>query len=207
MTRQVHIRLDSQLFVDTVTTGAMGNGLLSEEQAALVKARGQKPLVAVAATPKSGGTFLAHTLTTLTGLPYFRLCSAYSTNEHDLYLPALCLMSTCGCVSHLHMKGTFHNAALAQRFGIRPILLVRRIEDIVVSLQHDLKQKAQLSASTVGEVGYSFIWQDQSMKDLSEEQRLDLIIDLTVPWFINFYVSWYRLCEQGAVEALWITYE
>jgi hypothetical protein len=34
-----------------------------------------------------------------------------------------------------------------------------------------------------------------------------MIIDLAVPWFVNFYVSWYRLCEQGAVDALWITYE
>src|SRR5208283_4606355 len=207
MTRQVHIRLDSQLFVDTVTTGAMGNGLLSEEQAALVKARGQKPLVAVAATPKSGGTFLAHTLTTLTGLPYFRLCSAYSTNEHDLYLPALCLMSTCGCVSHLHMKGTFHNAGLLRRFGIKPIVLVRRIEDIVVSLQHDLQQKALQPTAATGAAGYSFVWQDQCTKDMSEERRLDMVINLAVPWFVNFYVSWHRLCEQGAVDALWITYE
>ena len=188
MTRQVQIRLDRKLFVDTVTTAASGSGLLSEEQAALFKVGGDKTPVAVAAVPKSGGSFLVHTLATLTGLPYFRLCAAYSTNEHDLYLPALLLTSSSGCISHLHMKGTFHNAALAQRFGIRPILLVRRIEDIVVSLQHDLKQKAQLAASAVGAVGYPFIWQDESTKDLSEEQRLDLIIDLTVPWFVSVSV-------------------
>ena len=34
-----------------------------------------------------------------------------------------------------------------------------------------------------------------------------MVIDLAVPWFVNFYVSWYRLCEQGAVDALWVTYE
>src|SRR5215471_12274132 len=34
-----------------------------------------------------------------------------------------------------------------------------------------------------------------------------MIIDLALPWFVNFYVSWYRLCEQGAVDALWVTYE
>jgi hypothetical protein len=207
MTRQVQISLDRKLFVDTVITAASGSGLLSEEEAALFKARGDKTPVAVAAVPKSGGSFLVHTLATLTGLPYFRLCTAYSTNEHDLYLPALLLTSRSGCISHLHMKGTFHNAALAQRFGIRPILLVRRIEDIVVSLQHDLKQKAQLPTSAAGRLGYSFVWQDENTKDLSEQRRIDLIIDLAVPWFVNFYVSWYRLCEQGAVDALWITYE
>jgi hypothetical protein len=34
-----------------------------------------------------------------------------------------------------------------------------------------------------------------------------MIVDLALPWFVNFYVSWHRLCEQGAVDALWITYE
>lgn len=199
--------LNSQLFAETVTRAAMGNGLVSREQAALVRAQGAKPIIVVAAAPKSGGTFLSSTLLTLSGLPNIRLCAAYSTNEHDLYLPALCLACIGGCVSHLHMKGTFHNAKLMRRFGIRPIVLVRRIEDIVVSLQHDLKQKALLPTSANGAIGYSFLWQDQSAKNLSEERQLDMIIDLAVPWFVNFYVSWHQLCEAEIVDGLWITYE
>jgi hypothetical protein len=199
--------LDDHLFVDTLTRAALGEGLITGKQAARVRPRGAKPMVVVAGAPKSGTTFLCGSLIGLTGLPSFRLCAARSTNEHDLYLPALCLMSTQGCVSQLHMKGTFHNAKLMEQFGIRPILLVRRIEDIVVSLQHDLQQKALLPTAATGAEGYSFVWQDQFAKDLSEERRLDMIIDLAVPWFVNFYVSWYRLCEQGAVDALWLTYE
>jgi hypothetical protein len=199
--------LDNQLFVDTLASAALGDGQITKGQAALVRARGDKPMIVVAGAPKSGTTFLCGSLIDLTGLPPFRLSAARSTNEHDLYLPALCLMSSHGCVSQLHMKGTFHNAKLMEHFGIRPILVVRRIEDIVVSLQHDLKEKALLPASATGAEGYSFVWQDQYAKEMSEERRLDMIIDLAVPWFVNFYVSWYRLCEQGAVDALWITYE
>ncbi|MDQ2962821.1 MAG: hypothetical protein M3R31_06625 [Pseudomonadota bacterium] len=143
----------------------------------------------------------------ITGLQGFRLCAAYSTNEHDLYLPALCLMNHYGCVSQLHMKGTFHNAALMRVFGIKPIILVRRIEDIIVSLQHDLKRKAERPTIGTGQEGYSFVWQDRCTKGLSDQRLLDMIIDLAVPWFVNFYVSWYRLCEQRAVDALWVTYE
>ena len=161
----------------------------------------------MAAAPKAGSTFLVNTLIRITRLRGFRLCAAYSTNEHDLYLPALCLMNRYGCVSQLHMKGTFHNAALMRTFGIRPIILVRRIEDIVASLQHDLRGKAQKRSVGTGRVGYSFVWQDQTTRDLSDERLLDMIIDLAVPWFVNFYVSWHRLCEQGAVDALWVTYE
>ena len=150
---------------------------------------------------------MANSLIQITGLPGFRLSSGYSTNEHDLYLPALCLMTSCGCVSQMHMKGTFHNAKLIRIFGIRPIVLVRRIEDIVVSLLHDLRQKAEDPKLWIGRDGYSFVWQDEGTRALSDEKLLDLIIDLAVPWFVNFYVSWYRLCEHGAVDALWLTYE
>ncbi|HTR58109.1 MAG TPA: sulfotransferase domain-containing protein [Casimicrobiaceae bacterium] len=201
------IEVDTRQLVSAVVAAATGNGLLPEGEPDFSKERASKPLIVVAAAPKAGSTFLVNTLIRITRLRGFRLCAAYSTNEHDLYLPALCLMNPYGCVSQLHMKGTYHNAALMRTFGIRPIILVRRIEDIVVSLQHDLRDKAQKRSVGTGRVGYSFLWQDQTTKDLSDERLLDMIIDLAVPWFVNFYVSWHRLCEQGAVDALWVTYE
>ena len=201
------IEVDTRQLVSAVVGAAAGNGLVPEGELDFAQDRAEKPLIVVAAAPKAGSTFLVNTLIRITRLRGFRLCAAYSTNEHDLYLPALCLMNRYGCVSQLHMKGTFHNAALMRTFGIRPIILVRRIDDIVVSLQHDLREKCQRGSLGTGRSGYSFVWQDQSTKELSDERLLDMIIDLAVPWFVNFYVSWHRLCHQGAVDALWVTYE
>jgi len=205
--KQPPIEVDVQQLLYAVVNAAVGNGLAPQGEVDFAKERASKPLIVMAGAPKAGSTFLVNTLVRITGLRWFRLCAAYSTNEHDLYLPALCLMNRYGCVSQLHMKGTFHNAALMRTFGIRPIMLVRRIEDIVVSLQHDLREKCQRESLGTGRSGYSFVWQDQSTKELSDERLLDMIIDLAVPWFVNFYVSWYRLSEQGAVDALWVTYE
>ena len=207
MAKKSTIKVDTQLFLDTVLRAAGGNGLVSKTQAELARERGDKQLIVVAAPPKAGSTFLVNTLIELTGLRGFRLSAAYATNEHDLYLPALCMMNAHGCVSQLHIKGSFHNAALMRSFGIKPIILVRNIDDMVVSLQHDLRQKAQRAKFATGLHGYSFIWQDQSTKTLNDHELTDMIIDLAVPWFVNFYVSWQRLCEQGAVDALWLTYE
>jgi hypothetical protein len=201
------LEIDAQNLLYAVVNAAVGNGLAPEGEVDFTRGRAEHPLVVVAAAPKSGSTFLANTLRAVTGLRNFRLCAAYSTNEHDLYLPALCLMSRYGCVSQLHMKGTFHNAVLMRTFGVRPVILVRRIDDIVASLHHDLKAKAERPTIGTGQEGYSFLWQDACTRELSDERRLDMIIDLAVPWFVNFYVSWYRLCEQGAVDALWVTYE
>lgn len=207
MKPRLPLEIDVQQFLRVVANAAVTNGLVPEGEADLAKDRAAKPMIVVAAAPKTGSTFLVNTLMRVTGLRGFRLCSAYATNEHDLYLPALCLMNRYGCVSQLHMKGTFHNAALMRSFGIRPIILVRRIEDIVVSLRHDLKGKAERRSMGSGKTGYSFLWQDEDTRDLSDEKAIDMVIDLAMPWFVNFYVSWFRLCEQGAVDALWMTYE
>jgi hypothetical protein len=205
-TRKSTIKFDREQLLDTVIAAAVGDGRVREPHPDFAEARSRHPLIVVAAAPKSGSTFLVNTLIQLTGLPGFRLSSAYATNEHDLYLPALCLMNASGCVTQLHMKGTFHNAALMRTFGIRPIILVRRIADIVVSLKHDLRKKGERSYQN-GRQGYSFLWQDQDTLALTGDRLIDLIIDIALPWFVNFYVSWYRLCEQGDVDAMWLTYE
>ena len=201
------IKINIQPFVETIANAALGNGVVTQSGFDFIAERGDKHLIVIAAVPKSGSTFLSNSLCRLTSYPYFRLTSGYGSNEHDLYLPALCMINPYGCVSQLHMKGTFHNAAHLNTFGVRPVILVRQIDDIVVSLVQDLRNKESLPGYGIGQNGYSFIWQDEDVRCLSDEQLTDMIIDLAIPWFVNFYVSWYRLCEQGVVEALWVTYE
>jgi len=201
------IPFNTEQFLRTVTSAAVGSGLVPKDMYDFVAERGDKPLIVVAAAPRTGSTFLSNVLCHLTGVDYRRLCSAYSTNEHDLYLPALCIMNPIGCVSQLHMKGTYHNAALLNTFGIRPIILVRHIFDIIVSLMGDVRKKEHLPGFGSGQNGYSFIWLEPQLIHYDDERLLDALIDLAVPWYVNFYVSWYRLCQQGVVQAKWVNYE
>ena len=198
------IEIDPEHFAQTVVGAAIGNGLPEEEY---VNNRGKKHLILIAAAPKSGSTFLENVIRALTNLGNFRLASAYSTNEHDLYLPALYIVDKIGCVSKMHMKGTFHNACLLRKFGIKPIILVRGIYDVVASLLADIRKKEQLPHFGSGLNGYSFFWQDETIRKLDDDRLIDLIIDLVIPWYVNFYVSWFRLCERGDVDAIWVTYE
>lgn len=198
---------DPVKMLKAVVEAATGNGLFSPETVDFPGDRGAARLVAVACAPRSGSTFLANTLSKLSGFPYFRLSSGYATNEHDLYLPALCLMNRMGAVSQLHMKGTWHNANLIRLFDIKTIILVRDIFDTVVSLHGDLRKKEQHEGYGTGISGYSFLWQDQATRNLNDEALFDLIIDLALPWYVNFFVSWHRLCQAGQVRAHWVTYE
>ena len=166
-----------------------------------------KPIIVVAAAPRTGSTFLHNVLQKVTKLPTFRLCSGYATNEHDLYLPALCIVNDSGCVSQMHMKGTFHNASLINKFKVKQIILVRNIHDIVVSLFDDLRKKEEMPGYQIGQNSYSFLWLDSATKNMNDEDLIDMIIDLAIPWYVNFYVSWYRLAEQKIVNPIWVNYE
>jgi protein O-GlcNAc transferase len=203
---QQTIQVDADELTSLVVGAALGNGLPAG-QPINFSARRSKPIIVIAAAPKSGSTFLSNVITRITGLPYRRLSSGYSTNEHDLYLPSLYIMNNSGCVSQLHMKGTFHNAALLKAFGIKPVIQVRNIEDTIISLADDLRTKEKRDNFGSGQVGFSFLWQDHAIANLNDTALIDCIIDLAIPWYVNFYVSWYRLCARNDVDALWLTYE
>ena len=169
--------------------------------------RRENNIVAVCAMPKSGSTFLANVLKQTLQKRYIPLCFAYSSNEHDLYLPAMLAAQSIGAVSQLHIKGTPHNVALFNAFGITPVVLIRNIFDALESLARDLRAKEQLSYYGTGFIGYSFLWLSRDIKTLSREQLHDYVIDYALPWYVNFYASWSELEMMKVVSPVWIQYE
>lgn len=165
------------------------------------------PVYAVVATPKSGSTFLATVLAKSLDLPLIPLCYAYSSNEHDLYLPALVTATACGAVSQLHTKGTPHNVQLLNLFGIRPIVLTRNLFDSIESLARDLRKKCESPGLGQGFSGYSFTWLTQDVADLDDERLIDFVIDFAVPWYVNFHVSWQNYARINAIDPIFLRYE
>ena len=200
-------KIDGKKMIKTLIDAAFEDGPPHLKDFHFQHPGNDKPIIVVAAAPRTGSTFLSVVLSEVTKLQRFRLCSGYATNEHDLYLPALCIVNDSGCVSQMHMKGSFHNASLINRFKIRQIILVRNIYDIVASLFDDLRKKEEIPGYHTGEIGYSFLWLDSATKNMNDEDLIDMIIDLAIPWYVNFYVSWYRLAEQNIVNPIWVNYE
>jgi len=176
------LQFNPNKMLKSIVSAALGNGVVKPEHFLFTRTSNTRPMIIVAAAPRSGSTFLSNVLSQVTRLNYFRLCSGYGTNEHDLYLPALCLMNDTGCVSQMHMKGTYHNASLLNLFSIKPVILVRNIFDIIVSLHQDLRKKEALPGYDIGLNGYSFLWLDSTTRDMDDEQLLDMVIDLAIPW-------------------------
>ena len=152
----------------------------------------------VACMPKSGSTFLANALSELTGYRYVNLTYAYERNEQNLYLPKLIDSYGFGSVTHLHVRGTNANIELMNTFSIRPVILVRNIFDIVVSIRDHMLQE-----------GFEFptFFCNEKFTELTEKEQFDFIIEQGLPWYFNFYVSWYVALLSKSIDALWLIFE
>lgn len=154
--------------------------------------------IVIACMPKSGSTYLSTLLSNLLHFKQAWPVQAGGRNEQNLYLPALIDLYGKKTVCQIHLKATGDNLDLIKKFEIHPIILVRNIYDVVVSLLDHLNNESL--------IGFAFFANDEFYK-LDEKQQLDFIIELGVPWYINFYVSWVSACEEGAVIPLWLTYD
>lgn len=157
-----------------------------------------KTKIVFACMPKTASTFLQNVIAEISGFPTKALCTGHGHNEQDISLATLADTAFTNTVTHMHIRATEENIKLMRAVGIRPTVLVRNIFDIVASFRdHCLKQGITSS------MGYI----DESFMDMDKTTQYDMIIDLCMPWFIYFYVSWYKATETKALDTNWLCYE
>lgn len=161
--------------------------------------RSRKNKTLVACFPKSGSSYISRTLAAILGTEFIFIAGSkknkpdreiFLTNEQILSFEKLEPLSRKSFVSQAHCIATDRNIGLIKYFDITTIVLVRNIFDTCISLRdHILKDanKKQIVAIISSE-----------FPSWPEEKQLDLIVDLFVPWYIKFYVSWYN-CSQTMV--------
>ena len=155
------------------------------------------PSVFVACMPRTGSTFLATALSEVTGFPLVDLRFTFAWSEVELYMPRMVDAYGYGTVAQEHVRATQANLNLIRDLGIRPVILVRDLADITVSVREYLLH-APYTWPTL--VTTAFVESDEST-------QYDQIIDLGLPWFIGFYVSWYKATCDSGIDALWVKYE
>ena len=155
----------------------------------------------VTATPKSGSTWTTNVIRKSLKCTSARYCYAYSSNEHDIYVPALLANQGFSSVSQMHMKGTPHNVQLIKDFKVNTIILTRNIFDSLISFSRDLMIKQGLGLQNPGMVGYSFVWTKNLNRSWSLNDYINYSIKYYLPWYVNFLSSWseYKDCIAAQV--------
>lgn len=118
-------------------------------------------------------------------------------DEQDIYFPALVDNAFHGTSSRMHMRAKHHNIELMQQYGLKPVVQVRNLFDIVVSLRDHCRRTPIFGIAHMGEV----------YNNSEKSRQYDMVIDLLVPWYLSFFVSWTRVKEQKLLDTLWVSYE
>jgi Sulfotransferase domain len=153
----------------------------------------------LAAMPKSGSTFLSHTLCALTGYRHYYLACAYDNIEQEIYLPRVIDGFGSGRVVQQHFKANGPNLEVLNRFDIKPIVVVRNIFDLAASIRDHLVTERLDNLPAVYPPG--------DFLTFSPSRQLDFVIDMIVPWYITYYVSWRQAEKKKQIEFLWVVYE
>ncbi|RMG85935.1 MAG: hypothetical protein D6712_08630 [Chloroflexi bacterium] len=140
----------------------------------------------VACMPKSGSTFLTRIISELPGFSNVALVPGYGHREQELDTLMLLYWHRKNYVAQHHVRYSETLSQQITRFGLRPIVLVRNIYDIVISIKDHLRNE-----SVVSPMGYVFpymtAWDDAELEIF--------IANMILPWYFNFYLSWLE-CEN-----------
>lgn len=148
--------------------------------------------------PKSGSTFLAHSLADITGYSYAYFVSNRKHNEQDLELSMLVKNLWRKTVTNHHTRATFDNLRLFNDSGIKPFVLVRNIFDCLVSMRDHLEHENE-------KWSMAYVAADYFQK--TDKDKFDFLVHYFAPWYLGFYVSWQQATKHRLLDLMWGTYE
>lgn len=149
--------------------------------------------ILLACMPKSGSTYLSNSIGRLPGFKCTSLVSGAARAEQEINFQVALRKSKYNYISQQHVRYHARTAEAIQTFQLTPVVLVRDIFDCVVSIRDHWRRE-----SVRGPMAY--VLDDHlNMDDCDLD---NMIVQMVIPWYINFYVSWTR-CD----DALWLRYE
>lgn len=142
--------------------------------------------VLVACMPKSGSTYFSGAIAALPGFHRAHLVPGYGHREQELCVEKLREHDRIAgpegsYVAQHHVRCSDVTRAYLEQFGIRTIVLVRNIFDVVPSLvdHHRLEGTVYPAAHAPPDIA-----------SRSFEEQARFVVQMALPWYVSFYVSW-----------------
>jgi hypothetical protein len=153
----------------------------------------------IVAAPKSGSTWLSRLLRELLGWPEVSLVNGYHRREQEVDIRPLLRYPKGNVFSpHQHCRASEPTMDFIKKFGVKPIIQTRNIFDTVVSLRDHLFKES---------LDWPMAFVDEGFFRLDEEKQYQFIIEMFLPWYFNFYVSWFRADGLEPSGMLFVRYE
>lgn len=137
--------------------------------------------ILIACAPKSASTFLYHCIANLPEFTRGELTILAGRREQELSVVKCARSHHLNYVAQNHVRYSEATQIIMTTFDIFPIIIARNIFDCVVSLRDHLCKESL-------EVPIAYI--PQEFLSFPIERQFDVVINLAVPWYANFYASW-----------------
>lgn len=175
------------------TLGRAFKGVFDTAAHNIVMKTAPRTHILLACMPKSGSTFLSDAIGRVPGIRKASLVSHYGRTEQEINFSVALRKSKYNFIAQQHVRFNTKTADAIATFQLTPVVLVRNIFDCVVSMRDHWRRESFHTPT-------AYVLKDHLDMD---DKDLDLmIIQMVVPWYINFFVSWTQ-CQ----DALWLRYE
>lgn len=205
-------------FVPRVALGLDGFGEMVM-RAKLTAARAQTLNVLIAAPAMDEADILAEILSTALKLPkanlaaatfdaasFVSLGGAAKEAEIDEYALLRASLTGAGFVGSQAVRANPFSASLLALYGVRPIVLSRRLPDLFVAMDRMiLDRRARGSAAQFGARFADGLPEGHEHRPIGE--RLETLVARHLPWLVQFHVSWAKIARSGVVRPLFLSYE
>jgi hypothetical protein len=165
----------------------------------------RRPVLLFAFAPKAAGTFLRSAAIDAVGGQLVRITYAQGGRDAQPYLPVLInyyLGGVCDgpLVAHVHMQALAANRHLLEVLGIRPVIMLRSIPDMLASYWDMLTQSAEARAE-----GLNCVIPD-TFPDFSEARKADFMIDMIAPWYVSYFATWLSWAKSDPEDICLLRY-
>ena len=158
-------------------------------------------LILIACFPKSGSTFISRTMHELPGFAKLSAVPIHDRREQELERESI--RSLIGlrknAVYQHHVRHSLHLEHLIADYNIHIVVMVRDLRDVCQSVSDHLNSESP--------VWFNAFLDEDTLADLNRDNRLpEFIVDLMIPWYVNFYAGWTAYDRSGG-SVQWINYE
>jgi hypothetical protein len=165
----------------------------------------RRPCVFLAFPPKAAGTFLRQAIIMAIGGDLIRVVHAQGGRDAQPYLPTLLGYFSGGItsrpmVTHVHMQALRANIHFIEAFGLRPIVMIRNIPDMLASYWDMLDADPDAMRQGLN-CRIPVAWHDYD-----EAQKADFLVDIMGPWYASFYATWFDYAGQPQSKVCLLRY-
>jgi hypothetical protein len=182
-------------------------GVFPPRQLNYLRALGaRRPSVFLAFPPKAAGTFLRQAAIELSGGDLVRIVHAQGGRDAQPYLPTFIAYYHGGVcagpmVAHVHMQALPANLHFIDVFGIRPVVMIRSIPDMLASYRDMLDSDPAAQQQGLN------LAVPPDWNALGDADKADYLIDMLGPWYASFYATWLARAAQKDSRTLVLHYD